>query len=124
MDLYAKIDTLEQLQPGWDSYDALPPTEGACQRGKQMVSWAAEFALPLPRVEAMADGGIFIGWRQGLASAAVECCNDGEDVALISDGAGEVECWIVADDQCSKEHAFLTIRRHLQRFSEAPAGEE
>lgn len=120
---HEKLDRLALLLPGWDSYDAEPPTSGAISSAKDLLEWAVNDGLPVPFVGAMAEGGVVLEWLRGEpGSAGIECSNDGERVAVLSDGEGEIDCWVVASDSDSIEHALLSIRRQRERLSSKEVG--
>ena len=74
----AAIDAMTRLEPGWDGWDAPPPSAEAIRLARQVLALAD--GEKLLRVQASVIGGIGFTFRTGY----LEVHNDGEIVSVRS----------------------------------------
>ncbi len=109
--LVACLSDLRQLRPGWNTYDAEPPSTVALTtalwvlRSLHLVGFLPDKILPL------ADGGVALVFNRGSLYANVECFNDGEVAAGISNRSDYHDAWGVdlgaVEDSIHRINAFL-----------------
>lgn len=85
----AKFARLRQLAPGWNGYDAAPPSALAIQLAQVFVRQLNQEAYTPNRVAPSAVGGVGITQRADRRSVYVEFYNSGQILALYSDGETE-----------------------------------
>jgi hypothetical protein len=91
-----RLESFRNLKRGWDSYDAEPPGETAITNARQVlgVLWSVGLASSIRAVSPSAEGGVgivFAGSDQKYAD--IECFNDGEILAITSEGMTEPSVW-------------------------------
>lgn len=109
----ARLESFRSLRPGWDSYDAEPPTETAIDNARHIlrVIWTSETAPPLRQISPSVEGGValvFTGRDQKYAD--IECFNNGDILAITSDGITEPSVWSLNKDGGS-------IRRAIEKLN-------
>jgi hypothetical protein len=111
-----RLDSFKDLQHGWDSYDAEPPSEVAIASAKRVlhVIWSIGLVLSIKVISPSVEGGVgivFTGSDQKYAD--VECFNDGDILAIISEGVKDPSVWAIGGEPgalrqaIEKIHAFL-----------------
>jgi hypothetical protein len=65
------------------------------------------------RVAASVEGGIVISFRNNNRYGDIECDNEGDIIALTSDGEGDVRAEPVANDPLSIEEALTRIGAYV-----------
>jgi len=107
----AKLDSFRRLRRGWDSYEAEPPSETATDNARRVleVLWG-EDAEARTRLSPSVEGGVAIVFT-GLEDryADLECFNDGEILAITSEGSAEPSVWPVGADAVSLREAVVKI---------------
>lgn len=94
--LEKQLDSLSQLQEGWDGYDAPKPSESAVSEAREMLEKMQEALVKPFRVSAAADGGIAFSFiSTSDKRAQVEVLNSGEKFAHLYDlsGNSRTEDW-------------------------------
>ena len=91
----ARLETFRGLAPGWDSYDASPPNETALRNGRIVLGFVHEQEESPPvHVAPSAEGGVLLVFSAGGPKYAdIECYNDGEILAILSEPSGEPTIW-------------------------------
>jgi hypothetical protein len=109
-----QLQSLESLEPGWDSYAAPPPAPLArreAQRSLEILRHLnAEPAAVLPSV----DGGVGICFNNGDRYGQLEFLNDGEAHALLYGGTNGSLAWqIDLADTNALRQAWTRISAYL-----------
>lgn len=80
----SQLNDLRQLEPNWDSYDGLPPTEEAITKASAFLSIVYEYLgssttldVRPHRIAALPDSGIHLGWKRPQAETEVEFSPEG-----------------------------------------------
>jgi hypothetical protein len=110
-----KLEAFRGLRPGWDSYNAEPPTELAISNARRILHllWSAGAMGPVT-ISPSVEGGVGIIFSgHGKKYADLECFNDGEILALTSEGTLEPVVWTVKEEGGSLRAAIEKIRRFL-----------
>ena len=104
---------LKELPSNWDSYGAETPNSMACYWAGEALIIVNRLGLPEPRVAASVENGIGLTLRKGAKSATIEFFNDGDTVAVRSDGTGFPFAWDVVTDLKSIEDALNQMRDYV-----------
>ena len=91
-----RLESFRSLHRGWDSYDAAPPGDVAINNTRHIlrVLWTCETTPPLRQISPSVEGGvalIFTGRDKKYAD--IECFNNGDILAITSDGNSEPSVW-------------------------------
>jgi hypothetical protein len=92
----ATLDSFRNLRQGWDSYHAEPPSAKAIENARHVlhVLWSSEAALPVRQISPSVEGGVAIVFTgRGQRYADIECFNNGDILAITSDGTTEPSVW-------------------------------
>jgi len=91
----ARLDAFRELAPGWDSYDAPPPSETALGSARSILQFLREQEdVPPVHASPSAEGGVLLVFSAaGAKYADIECYNDGEILAILSEPASEPTIW-------------------------------
>jgi Ser/Thr protein kinase RdoA (MazF antagonist) len=105
------------LEPGWDSYEAAPPSETAILHARRLLEHLQEQeGLPPAQIAASAEGGVVVAFSRGPKYADIECFNDGEILAMISLPPEEPTVWSLEGLETGSLHAtFERIAAFLNR---------
>jgi len=111
-----RLNSFRNLKHGWDSYDAEPPGETAITNARQVldVLWSVGLTSSIRAVSPSAEGGIgivFAGSDQKYAD--IECFNDGEILAITSEGTAEPSVWPLNGETETLRRAVETISTFL-----------
>lgn len=90
-----KIKELSILNNGWDSYEAPPPNKAAVKSAEIILESLSSLRLHPAKIMPSVEGGIFFLFTKGNRYADLECDNDGDIIAGISDRKNEPEIWEV-----------------------------
>jgi hypothetical protein len=104
-----RVAELESLGPQWDGYHAEPPNIAAIQTASSALGILRELGIQPHRIDPSVEGGIIISFRRGGRYGDLECDNDGDVLALTSDGQGNVDAEPIANSPRSIEGALLRI---------------
>lgn len=88
-----QLESLGSLTRGWDGYQAEPPNATALGNGHNLLEALSSMSLVPERVVPSADGGVALILSTHPTYRAIECFNDGEIVASLSDRAFRHEAW-------------------------------
>ena len=113
--MLAELDSLKDLQDGWNSYSAPAPYSVAIENAKAMVIEAYKLGTDPERVEPSAMGGVGVTfWAGNNREAAIEFYNDGTAHALLSDDAtGDMHTQAVPTDRDEYRGIISEIRKYL-----------
>jgi hypothetical protein len=95
------------------SYEADPPNQSAIHRAEQVLTAVNSTRYRPDRIVPSVEGGVVISFRRGDRYGDIECDNDGDVIALVSDGQGNIDVWQVASDSQSVEDAISKIGLHV-----------
>lgn len=107
----ARLDSFRRLQRGWDSYEAEPPSATATDNAKRVLHalWEEETEART-RLSPSVEGGVAIVFSGPEGKYAdIECFNDGEILAITSEGSAEPSVWPVGADAVSLRDAVVKI---------------
>ncbi len=111
--LVANLTELDQLKPGWNTYDAEPPSFLAMTTALRMLKILSSVDCLPDRVLPLADGGVAFVYNHGPLYANFECFNDGEITAGISNRSDQHEAWDVdlglVEESVKKIRSFLNV---------------
>ena len=102
-----------ELPPGWDGYDAPPPTNRAAALALTVQEIMKVEGLHGADVVPDADGGLAFCFFRGEKYADIECLNDGDIFSAISDGQGFREVIHVKDAKGDLQKAVRRISDFL-----------
>jgi hypothetical protein len=88
-----QLESLSSLARGWDGYTAEPPNATALGNGRNLLEALSLMSVVPERVVPSADGGVALVLSAHPTYRAIECFNDGEIVASLSDRAFRHEAW-------------------------------
>lgn len=88
-----QLESLSALTKGWDGYEAEPPSATALGKARSLLETLSVMKVVPERVVPSADGGVALILSTHPAYRAIECFNDGEIVASLSDRAFRHEAW-------------------------------
>lgn len=87
-----QLDELKNLKEGWDSYDALIPSEEILIRSRKILYELMNHQTPPEKVLASASGGVaFIYVGKGNHRGVIEILNTGEIYSLLYDTNGNCD---------------------------------
>jgi len=111
--IYAELARLVNLKDGWDSYDAVPPSQAAIETAERILAHLRlEMLLP-NRVVPSAEGGVGICFIDADRYADIEVFNDQEILGTTYRGKSEPHVWEVTASEESIGEAIKQIRAHL-----------
>lgn len=85
-----KLNRLERLEQGWDSYDAEPPSGGAIRRAKEFLQLLRATLLVPNKILPSGEGGVALSfYSENGRDAYIEFLNDGENQAVLYANSGE-----------------------------------
>jgi hypothetical protein len=103
----SQLDSFRLLRTGWDSYDAEPPNEAAIANARRILQclWSRPTSAPFRLVPSV-EGGVGIVFSGGGKKYAdMECFNDGEILAITSEGS-EPTVWTIGEEADSVRKAI------------------
>lgn len=80
-----RLDSFAALKPGWDSYDADPPTPAAVASARSFLEAAEAVGLEPKKVNPSVTGGVGITFRGGPVTVYAEFRNTGSFLVLFED---------------------------------------
>ena len=92
-DFYKKIIELKKLSKGWDSYNAAPPNYSALTKSIKVLNLLFELELIPTQISPSVEGGVSFLFAKKIKYADIECDNDGDIFAGMSDRTGEPILW-------------------------------
>jgi hypothetical protein len=111
-----RLESFRNLAPGWDNYDAEPPNEAAMANARSVlrVIWTSDTAPSIRIISPSVEGGValvFVG--NGRKYADIECFNDGEILAITSEGTADPAVWSIHAGDGQLRHAIEVITAFL-----------
>ena len=98
-DFRQQIIELQNLGKGWDSYNADPPNYKALTNSIKALDILFELRLIPTRIMPSVEGGISFLFTKNIKYADIECDNDGDIFAGMSDRTGEPILWQVSQEE-------------------------
>lgn len=90
---YRELKSLGALRPRWDGYEAEPPAPRALENAEVILETLSGLGMVPERITPSAEGGVAVVLSAAPIYAAIECFNDGDVVASLSDRADRHEAW-------------------------------
>lgn len=90
-----KLNEMSCLKANWDSYGAEPPNEVALDWARKTLEILSQKEFSPTQITPSVENGIGISFIHNNKYADIECFNEGEILAVISDGQGDVKVWEV-----------------------------
>ena len=111
-----QIIELKNLSKGWDSYNANPPNYDALINSIEILNALFESQLIPTRIMPSVEGGVSFLFIKNTKYADIECDNDGDVFAGMSDRIGEPILWqiIEADEEKSLSASISKIRTFIE----------
>lgn len=103
-----RLTALREIAPRWNETDD-PPNATALHGARRVLELLFDYDICPSAISASCEGGVLVTFEHGKMQASIEADNDGDMVAVLSDGVGQPEAWMVAGDS--------GIRHTLERFS-------
>lgn len=110
-----QLESLRDLTKGWDGYQAEPPSTTSLQNARSLLEALSLMNIVPERVAPSADGGVALILSTHPVYRAIECFNDGEIVASLSDRAFRHEAW----ETGLSPNALRTTLERLGSFPDA-----
>jgi len=110
--LKKQIIELKNLSKGWDSYNADPPNYDALMNSLKILDVLFELQIIPKRIMPSVEGGVSFLFAENIKYADIECDNDGDIFAGMSDRTGEPILW-----QVSKEDEEKNLRETINKIS-------
>lgn len=110
-----KLTELSHLPIDWDSYGAEPPNNLALDWASQILEILSEIGFSPARITPSVENGVGISFISDNKYADIECFNEGDILAVTSDGQGNPEVWEVEATTLGIKFAIEKIRVFLQR---------
>lgn len=113
---YQQIIDLKNLPKGWDSYNADPPNDKALINALNILDLLFESAFYPTRIVASVEGGVSFLFIRDIKYADIECDNDSDILAGMSDRTGEPILWQVSqkDEEKSLSKTISKISSFLE----------
>ncbi len=109
--LVACVTDLDQLRSGWNTYAAEAPGRRALKTSLRILRVLHSTSCLPDRVLPLADGGVALVYSRGSLYGSIECFNDGDVSAGISNRSDVHEAWDVEParvaDSARRISAFL-----------------
>lgn len=108
------LRALTLLRDGWDSYDAPKPNELAFQKAKEILIRLSKFKYRPTKIMPSVDGGICFLFVKGDKYADLDCDNEGDILASLSDRVNEPEIWEITDNKVQIDRSIKKIITFLK----------
>ena len=112
---YRKLRELSSLSRNWDSYGAEAPNDIALNWTKEILNILSKMEFAPTRITPSVENGVGISFICDNKYADIECFNEGDILAITSDGKGDPEVWEVEANSLGITSAIEKIRVFLQR---------
>lgn len=111
--LEGKLQMLERVKQGWDSYDAEPPSSEAIRRAKDFLRLFRATLLTPSKVLPSGEGGVALSfYYENGRDAYIEFLNDGESQAVLYTRSGELHEYEVEMNSEGASRLAQLIREH------------
>jgi hypothetical protein len=112
---YKKLIALSDLSANWDSYGAESPNDTALNWTKEVLRILFHLDFPPTKITPSVENGVGISFICNNKYADIECFNEGDILAITSDGQGNPEVWEVEATTLGITSTIEKIRVFLQR---------
>ena len=115
-DFRQQIIELQNLSKGWDSYNADPPNYNAIIIAIKILDILFESQFIPSRIMPSVEGGVSFLFTRNIKYADIECDNDGDIFAGMSDRIGEPILWQITEgvEEKSLSASIFKIRSFLE----------
>lgn len=107
-ELLSQIEKLTYLEGNWNSYGAPKPEKKAIDNAESILKTITELKIFPAKILPSAEGGISILFVKDNKYADIECDNEGDIIAGMSDRQGNRDFWEVQKEEALYE---LTLKR-------------
>ena len=111
---FERLDDLRELRSNWDSYGAEAPNVKADFWTREVLRALLHENLVPTQVSPSVENGIGISFSRHGKYADIECFNNGDILAVTSNGSGDPNVWHVGPNDEDIRHAIEYIRRFLE----------
>ena len=111
-----EIKRLMLLTKGWNSYDADPPNTIARDNLIKVLNELGAQNFLEGRVTPSAEGGLAIVFNNENKYADIECFNNGEILAIVSDLPNRSIVWAVSEDPDSTSKTSYATIKAIKEF--------
>jgi hypothetical protein len=110
-----KLESFRTLTVGWDSYEAVPPSQTAIEHAREVLRFlSGQDGVPKVRLTPCVEGGVTILLGDAaIRYADIECFNDGEILAITSEPEQDPAIWPVDLGHGSLQAALDRIQTFL-----------
>lgn len=109
------ITELSFLNDNWDSYGAPKPESAAIKNANAILSPLSEAQFEPAKIMPSVEGGICFLFVSGNKYADIECDNDGDIIAGMSDRKNEPVIWQVKNNRADVIQSIEKIKNFLER---------
>jgi len=113
---HQQIIELKNLPVGWDSYNADPPNYEALTNALNVLDLLFGLELNPTRIMPSIEGGVSFLFIRNTKYADIECDNDGDILAGMSDRTGEPILWELSEER--EEKSLSTTISKIRSFLE------
>jgi hypothetical protein len=110
--LFSRIDSLSRLQDDWNSYGSARPNKTALFWSRRVLQELVHLNFSPLTINASSDEGVAIFFSFEGKRASIECLNDGDILAVLSEGTGAPRVWTIPQTQIKRSvstiQTFLT----------------
>lgn len=110
-----QIKVALQLQAGWDSYNAAPPSEAAAKMATRVVELVRQNFFAAPHIVCSTEGGIAAAFSAEDKFAQIELLNSGNVLTTTYSSRQRPEIKRFKSDDESLSSAIDTLRSFLSR---------
>ena len=111
----AQVDALEHLSSDWDSYGAEAPNTMARKFAHQVLDSLDALQFEPSQVVPSVEGGVVVEFVGDEITADIECFNNGDILAMISDPTKPPDVWPVRSTPKDIHEAISRIRVCIER---------
>lgn len=104
-----RLEEIANLSDDWDSCGTAAPNQASISNAMDILSILHETDLVPTQISPSVEEGIGISFVKGDKDAFVECYNDGEVLAVISDQQKERDIWQIRNSKEAFKRALETI---------------
>lgn len=113
--MLGELESLADLEPGWDSYSASPPGQRAIQNARDFLQLAQAMSRLPDSIQPSVVGGVGATYANGAKLGYVEFLNSGLVHCLISDANAEPVVKAVAP----RPHSYLQLLAEIRAIVDA-----
>ena len=102
--LFEQLESLENLENGWDTFDSPAPSHAAVSRARNVLQTVLGSGLRPDAVVPSAEGGVGLVFSgQAKRYADIECLNSEELLVVTSDRVSDPKVWDIGGDLSLEE---------------------